>query len=230
MYSNFNQVIGYNSNSIIKTSESESNGQNTEKKLLNSKIYNLNNSLSKFVCVGMSVLDFAPRILIGGQNGFNIILTDEQWKDLQKNQGLVLNYFYSSEAETYPLKIGDIMVYFENINQFPIIRIQKGGSYVRLGKESVDKLFELEEIVEYRIQIIKKQEFQKYFNLFYHYHQQSGDLSTFVYDVINPSQNPNSENVSTMLEMLVLHSKELEKKLKKGNPIKRKYYEEISDY
>lgn len=229
MYNNFNQVVGYDSSSVIKTNESDSNIKNSEK-LVNSKIYYLNNSSSKFVSVGISIIHLTPKILIGGQNGFTVILNEEEWKELKKNQGVMLNYFYSSQADTYPLKIGSVMVYFEKINHFPIIKIQKEGSYVHLGKESVDQLFEIDEIVDYRIQIIKKQEFQKYFNLFYNYHNQSGDFFEFVYNVLKPSENPNSENVSTMLEILILHRKELENKLKKGGTSKRKFYEEICDY
>lgn len=233
MFSNSNQVGAYTSNYSAKTSRSEPNVEI----LLNPKIYYLNNSLSKFVCVGLSISDFKPRIRIGGQNGFNIIINEEEWKELQQNQGVLANYFYSSQADTYPLKIGSVTVNFEKMNfekmnQTPIIKIQKfDGSYVCLGKESVDKLIEVDEIVDYRIQIIKKQEFEKYFSLFQtNTFSNPFNLSENVYNVLNPSQNPNSENVSTMLEMLMLHPKELECKIKNGFSSKRKYYEEIGAY
>ena len=73
MYSDFSQVYGYNSNLNTIVNKNETNNKISEK-LLNSKIYYLNISLSKYVCVGMNI-NFAPSVVIGGQNGFKVIFT-----------------------------------------------------------------------------------------------------------------------------------------------------------
>lgn len=223
MFTSSNQVIQNISN----------NGKSPREKLLNSKTYHLNNSLSKFVSVGLAFNDLTPRIIIGGQQGFQIILHEGDWNTFVSYEGVIANYFYSNVGAE-PLVIGKITVLLEKFNNFNIIKIQDGdANYICLGCESVDKLWALKDLVEYRIQILKKQEFEKYFNLFQRniFNQEIGDVLTNVYDVLNPKQNTNSENVSTMMEMLILYPQELENKLKKSVSSKRKYYyEEVSEF
>ena len=225
MFNNFNQMGG----SVSKPVDSEINDK--YEKLLNSKIYYLNKSSSKYICVGISLSNFTTKISISGQNGFHINLTEEEWYGVEKNEGIIANYFYSAQADTQPLKIGNLTVCFEKLNQNPIIKFFKQESYVVLGKESVDKLMDIKEIVDYRIQMVKKQEFQTYFNMFQHQGNnpvRDIDLFETVYQQLNHHQNTNNENVCTMLEMILLYPGELENKLKRGS--KRKYYEEISNY
>lgn len=230
MFSNFNQVIGYSTSSNNNAaSESVSTKKNSEK-ILNSKLYYLNKSSSKFISVGLSLTDFAPRILIGGYKGFEASFSEEEWKSLQQYQGVIVNYFYC-KVDAHPLKFGNINLYFEKINQIPIIKLQNiDGNCVCLASDTCDKLFEVQEIVDYRIHLLKRQEFDKYFNVFQttNVNQSSSVLLSNVYNILNPSQNTKSENVCTMLEMLTLYPNELEDKLKHIS--KRKYYEEISSY
>ena len=219
MFCNSNQVLSSNENSTKLCDKTE--------KLLNLKIYYLNNSSSKFVGVGIALSDFEPKIVFGGQNGFSVILDEEEWDSFKKNEGLLANYFYSFSADLdAPLKIGNVTICFEKIMNSPVVKILKHEKYVFLGKESIDKLLEVKEILDYRIQMVKKQEFQKYFTVFQHHGYQFGNIFETIYQTLNPSQNPNSENVSTMLELVMLHPNELQSKLKKV--LKRKYYE-ISD-
>lgn len=232
MYNSFDQAGNHPPRSF-KNNESETSVNQCEN-LLNSKIFYLNNSASKFVSVGLSLRDFTPRVIIGGQKGFKIFFNENEWSQLLSNQGIISNYFYSTNTypETQPLKISNFTIYFERTKQCPMIRIQSfEGRYIYLGKESVDKLIELEELVYYRIQLIVSQEFEKYFNTFSHLKFcQSDDFFSNVYNVISPTQNQNSENVSTMMELLIQHPKELENKVKNGVSLKRKYYDEIGDY
>lgn len=223
MYSTYNPVASYS------TKNSECCSENSEK-LLNSKIFYLNNSSSKFVCVGIGLNDFLPQIVIGGQNSFKIFLNEEEWKSLLQYQGVLVNYFSSFDSYTTPVQFGNITIYFEKFNQCPILKIQKnGGQYICLSGNSMEKLWELQEIIDYRIEMIKKQEFQKYFSIFQSTTVRFDLFQSNIYNIINPHQNPNSENVSTMLELLTYYPNELENKLRRNGP-KRKFYEEISDF
>lgn len=228
MFANFNQDVAQSSNINIVTNELN---KKKNEIVINSKTYYLNNSSSKFISVGMNLDDFSPLIQIGGQNGFKISLNEEDWKNLLKHQGVIVNYFYSFNDTLQPLKCDDITIYFEKLNQCPVIKIQKNnGNYVCLGSNTVDTLWEVQDIIDYRIEIIKKQEFSKYFSLFQlNLLNFSDGLLTHIYNILNYKNNTNSENVSTMMELLMLYPKTLEFKIKK-NSSKRKYYEEISDF
>lgn len=204
---------------------------NLYSKLLNSKVYYINNSNSKYVNIGLNICDFKPRILIGGQTGFYIVFTEENWKNFLNQQGILVNYFHSNLIDTSPLHFDDITIYFEKINDTYIIKIQKSdGFYVRLAKETLDKLWDIEELINYRIQMLKNQEFEKYFNLFqmqFEFINPFSDLIESIYKVISPNQSSNSENVSTMLEMLCLYPTTVQDKIMKNG--KKRMYEEISN-
>lgn len=200
--------------------------------LLNSKIFFLNKSSSKFVIVGISNQDFSPKIIIGGKNGFSITLSEESWNSFCNHRGVIENYFCFPQQINEPmLNIDNFKLYFEKVNSLPVIKIKEEYSrYVYLGYESIETLWRLKEVVDYRISIIKKQEFSLYFKVFQtSISIQEGDPIDNIYRILQPNQNPNSENVSTMLEFLILYPEELEKRLKR-NELKRKYYEEIGDF
>jgi hypothetical protein len=220
MFQNYNLSDKVRSESIKKRED-----------LLNSKIYFLNKSSTKFVTVGISIDDFSPKIHISGQNGYKISINEDEWKSLVKYEGVISNYFYSFTSNFSPIKLGNISIYFENYNEIPILKIQKNGEYyVLLSTSSVFKLFEIKDIIDYRLQVFKKQDFVKYFNTF-----QQGlglcneDLLSTVQNVLNYKENTNSENVSTMMEFLFLYPNELEYKFSNGFK-KRKYYEEYSNF
>lgn len=218
----------YSPEPYFTSSESETK---LVEKILNSKICYINNSFSKYVNVGLSIIDFKPRILLGGQNGFHIIFTEENWKKFLGLQGVIANYFHSFLPNTSPIQFDGFTVYFENNNGYFLIKIQSSnGHYIRLAKETVDKLWNIEELINYRITILRKQDFEKYFNLFQIQLELLNPLSNIIetiYNVINPIQNTNSENVSTMLEMVCLYPKELEFKIKNYGS-KKSFYNEIS--
>lgn len=212
------------------SSQSDSVDKKSEK-ILNTKTYFLNKSNSKYISVGIGLNNLEPIIHIGGQNGFLIAISEQEWKQIVNYQGVIANYFYFNVADSKPLKIHDLTIYFEKSSQCSYIRIQKdGGKYVSLGVDSVDTLWQVKELIDYRINIIKKQGFDQYFDVFKSNNfNQVGNVVTDVTKIIDQINNPNSENVSTMLEMLTFYPIELELKLiKRGN--KRKYYEENSDY
>ena len=229
---NYINDLKYQYTSKLKPSTSNSDLKKyPQEKLLNSKLYCLNSSASKFICVGLSLDDLCPKIQFGNQKGYNIIISEEEWRNLLKNQGVIANYFYSTYGDHFPLNIGDVVIYFEKINECPVIKFKKcNGDYIYFSRETIEKLWEIQELIDYRIIILKKQDFEKYFNVFQtSLMNNSMDLLTNVYNVLSPSQNLNSENVSTMLEILVMYPSVLETKLRRSAP-KRKYYEEIGEF
>lgn len=224
---------GYSTKSIWcdaeKISENKNSENNNSDKLLNAKIYYLNKSTSKFISVGIGLNDFLPKITIGGQNGFKVCLNEEEWNNFLNYQGVLVSYFYAFDGDTTPLKIGNITIYFEKYNQHPILKVQNGdGCYVCLGCDSMDKLWEIKEIIDYRIGMIKRQDFVQYFNVLKPNIHHSESMLATIYNVINPKQSRNSENVCTALELLKLYPNELVKKLSYESS-KRRYYEEISE-
>lgn len=219
----FNQYSSQPKNSYPKP---DNNLGKKKEILLNNNLFCLNTS--KYVSVGIGLDNFQPKIKIGSQKGFNIILTEEEWRSLLKHQNDVVNYCYSSANNHAPIKIGDVTIYFETTRQqLLLIKLEKFNDNLYFTKETLDKLWEIQELIDYRIQMLKNQEFEKYVSMIRTKLNPSVDLLTNVYSALNPCQNSNSENVSTMLEMLSMYPNVIESKLRAP---KRKYYEENSEY
>lgn len=220
----FNQYSSEPKNSYPKPDNNL--GKNKEI-LLNNNLFCLNTS--KYVSVGIGLDNFQPKIKIGSQKGFNIILTEEEWRSILKHQNEVINSCYSRDINHTPIKIGDVTIYFETTSQqLLLIKIEKFNDNLYFTKDTLDKFWEIQELIDYRIQMLKNQEFEKYVSMIQTKLNPSVDLFTNVYSALNPSQNTNSENVSTMLEMLSLYPNVIESKLRRAP--KRKYYEENSEY
>ena len=124
-------------------------------------MFSLNHSFSKFGCVGISLNVFNPKLLIGSNKGFKIIFNEEEWKNILKNQGVIVSYLYSSNAHCDPINIGNITISFEKLNDSPIIKLHKFNSdYLYFARDTIEGLFEIQEIIDYKFQIIKSQEFE----------------------------------------------------------------------
>lgn len=205
----------------------------SEEKLLNNKMYGLNKSLSKFICVGISVKDFQPKVEFGSSKGFKIIFNEEEWNLFLEHQGVMANYLTFGNSEYTPINMENLTIYFEKFKDSRVIKLQKYNSdYLYFEKNTMDCLWEIQELINYRIQIIKYQEFEKYFNIFQNsvnINKNFNGLVSDIYDILNPIHNINSENVSTMLEMLIQYPNVLENKLKKRN-LKRKYNDEDGNF
>lgn len=192
--------------------------------LLNSKYINLNKSGSKFLVVGLSVTDFFPKIQVVGAN-VKITLSEEQYRQLQNHTNSLFKFFYGDGTIPQPLDLGGVTVQYDCFDGVKIIKLLKDGKYLCLGKESVYQLNELDEVIHYKIQQLRNQEFENYFMVFYNHNLQFAEnFFNRVHTILDPEKNYNSDNVCTMLEMLYLYPKELEEKIKNGP--RRKYYEE----
>ena len=107
MFQSYNSGVCYSPNNT-GCDDYSANTTFENSKVLNSKIYYLNNSSTKFLIVGLSLSDFSPKIVIGGKNGFSICLSEHQWQNFLEYQGVVANYFHSDKTDSYPIKFSDI--------------------------------------------------------------------------------------------------------------------------
>lgn len=197
--------------------------------VINGKLYNLNNSRTKFVNIGLALdNDYCPCIEIGAKAGVSIILNEDDWKQLLQHQGTISSYFFSIGYFDIPIRFNNFTIYFDKIDDYNIIKIKHDDNrYIYLGCESTCKLWEMIPLIEYRLEMLKKQQFDRYFNGFKsNVLGQQGDLIPNVLHTLAPKQNPHNENVSTMMEMLAIYPDILEYKLKCHN--RRVYYDEIS--
>lgn len=192
--------------------------------LLNSKFINLNKSGSKFLVVGLSVTDLFPKIQVCGGNA-RITLNEDQYRHLQSHINSLFKFFYGDGTIPQPLDLGGVTVQYECFDGVKIVKLLKDSKYLCLGIESVYQLNELDEVILYKLQQLRSQEFENYFMVFYNHNLQFADnFFKRVHTILDPEKNSNSDNVSTMLEMLYLYPKDLEEKIKNGP--RRKYFEE----
>lgn len=193
------------------------------KTIINSKQYSLNKSNTKFVNIGLLVeKNFEPCIEFSGQKQQSVVMSEEDWKILLQYQGVIANYLCSSATYREPIiDLQNITIHFEVINQTPIMKIKKNESYVYMGNETACNLWHQIPLIEYRLNILYKQKFELYFNIFKCSLLEEKNCLQKVYDTLSPEENQNSENVCTMLEFLLINPELMEEKLKP-----KKFYEE----
>lgn len=175
--------------------------------VVNEKTYHLNKSKSKFVTVGLAYdFGFQPCITFSGNKSKTLLLSEYEWKELLQYQGLLTNYFYTQEV-TAPLTTSALTISFENYNDVKYIKLEdRHNSYVCFGIESVCQLWMLLPLIEYRLDMLRKQDFQNYFNCKLNIAvNKNGDIYQQIINVISAASNPDSENVSTMMELLFQH-------------------------
>lgn len=196
--------------------------------VINGKQYHLNNSRTKFVNIGLDLYnDFVPCIELGSKSVGSVILSEEDWKYLLQHQGTITSYFFSNGYFDVPIRFNNLTIYFDKIDEYNVLKIKHDDNrYIYFGCESICKLWDLIPVIDYRIEMLKKQHFDKYYNtLKTNLMKQPGDLLTNVFNDVSPKQNPNNENINTMLELLTVHPNVLEFKLKQ----RKHYYEEIGN-
>lgn len=215
--------------------------------LVNGKAYYLNKSQSKYVTVGLTLSDFSPSLLFGGINCKTIVLSEEDWNSLLKYQDVITNYFDTCNSLLGPIEERNFIITFEKMRDIPIIKFKHNDQHIFLGNQSVFHLWQIIPIIEYRLDILRRQKFNTYFNnLISNIGNHQENILDRVFSAVSSNQNPNSENVSTMLELLHIYPEELKLKFKnssskrryyddellevdlRNSSSKRKYYEEIS--
>lgn len=183
-----------------------------KKIVLNEKKYDLNPSSSKYVSVGIDE-NFDPCVKIGGlKKAYSVLFSELEWKNLLKQQGVITNGLYPNSSDN-PVITETFIIKFENINDKRIINIGKGSEMIYLGYESVYKLWELVPLINYRIDMLKRLDFQGYFSVIRgSAHKFTGDVPQNVMNFVQYEINPNSENVSIILEMCINYPNMVENK------------------
>lgn len=176
--------------------------------LLNEKRYFLNKSRSKYVFIALSYdYGFQPCIALGGNKSNPVVFTEFDWKEFTKYSGILTNYFYST-GHFDPISTTAFTITFESYNDIKYIRVEdRQSNFICFGNESLCQLWQLLPLVDYRTEMLKRQDFQKYFNSQLNgATKKDGDICQQILNTISPSTNPGSENVSTMMELLYQHS------------------------
>lgn len=186
--------------------------------LINSTEYPLNKSNSKFVKIGLCVEnDFEPCIELCGKKNQSVVLSEEDWRDFLQYQGVIANYMVSANLPQESIYLKNMTLHFENFAQLPILKITTDGGLAYLGNETVCRLWEQIPLIDYRLIILQKQKFKNYFYIFKNTLFCQADCLEKIYSTLSPKDNPNSENVCTMLELLLLYPEKLEQKLMERN-------------
>jgi len=178
--------------------------------LINKSTYYLNKSKSKWVSVGFSLeRKYNPIIKIGGiKNNQCIILNEDQWISFLNNEGIMMNFIHSNSLGWQPMQGNGYEIHFVFIKDSRIIKItQEGGNEIFLAGDTINQIMKLAELIKYRFNMLKSQEFVNYYNVFIGgIAAKNGDVLQNVYNIISPLKNLNSVNIYCMLELLNLYS------------------------
>ncbi|CAG9762670.1 unnamed protein product [Ceutorhynchus assimilis] len=185
-------------------------GKHRNGTLIGEKKYYINKSQSKWVSVGFSLeRKYIPVVKLGGyKNKQNVIFDEEQWISFLNNQKNLLSFVYSKSTGWQSLSGNGYEIQFVFIGESRIIKItQDGGNEIFLAGETINELINLVNLIKYSFDLLKSQEFLNYYNrVISMVSNKNGDLNKNVYENISPSTNPNSENDSCVLELLIFYS------------------------
>lgn len=178
--------------------------------LINETVYYINKSKSKWVSVGFSLeRKYIPVIKLGGfKNKQNVTFDEEQWISFLNNQKNMLGFIYSKSTGWQPMSGNGYEIHFVFIGDSRIIKItQDGGNEIFLAGDTINELINLVNLIKYRFDILKSQEFSKYYNIVISsVSAKNGDLNKNVYESISASTNQNSVNVCCVMELLNFYS------------------------
>lgn len=132
--------------------------------LINCSSYPLNKSKSKFVSVGLSSYGgFAPMVQLYGRKADWITFDEAEWKDLLENQGVITNSMCSREDSQHVLHIGTKVFVFHDIGSTRVVTIRSINSEICLAFESVCELWDMIQLIENRIYMLKGQNFSEFY-------------------------------------------------------------------
>lgn len=174
---------------------------------LGERRFYLNNSKCKFVAVSLCY-DFGliPCVQISGNKNDHVVFNEVEWKDFLSYQGLITNYLYTDECPD-PVDAGKFSLDFKQLPFAKVVKISKDNSYVYLAYDTICTLWDLLPLIKYRIDILKRQQFGNYFKILSAgLRNMSGDVVTNTLKLLQPEENPNSENISMIMEFLYLYT------------------------
>ena len=178
--------------------------------LINESRYYLNKSKSKWISIGFSLeKKYIPVVKLGGyKNNQNVIFTEDQWVSFLNQQGIIMGFIHSDSFGWQSMEGNGFQLHFILIKESRVIKItQEGGNCVYLAEDGINEANKLADLIQYRLDLLKSQEFSKYYNILVAgVSSKNGDILQNVYNVISPLKNLNSQNIYCVLELLNLYS------------------------
>uniref|UniRef100_A0A1Y1NK67 Uncharacterized protein n=1 Tax=Photinus pyralis TaxID=7054 RepID=A0A1Y1NK67_PHOPY len=174
--------------------------------LVNQSRYELNNSKSKWVCVGLSVYrQFTPMVRICGSKTAGVSFDKSEWKLFTDNQNLITNYFCSTEGKLLPIKVGFKTITSEVINNTKVIKIVDNGEcdiYMAFG--SLQRLWLLANLITYRLEMLTTLEFDNFYNKIINASaEMTGDYIENIMSIITPLQDLHDQNTAVLMEVVL---------------------------
>jgi hypothetical protein len=214
---NFNQVKSYqsfNKNEVKNVQPNQSTYEFSNKRkgaLICESVFYLNKSNSKWISVGLSLeRNYKPVIKLGGNKNQHAIFNEDQWISFLNNQGIMMSFIYATNNNFGwdPMLGSGYEIHFVFINNSRIIRIiQDGGNEVFLAGETLTEVVNLTNLIKYRFDLLKSQDFSNYYNIIISgISVKQDNIIKRIYDVISPSKNINSINIACILELLQFYS------------------------
>ncbi|CAG9763714.1 unnamed protein product [Ceutorhynchus assimilis] len=160
--------------------------------LISETKYFLNKSKSKWISVGFSLerkYEVITTSYLGGiKNNQHVIFNEDQWISFLNNQGIMLSFVYSNKTGWQVMRGNGFQIHFVYMGAARIVKIsQDGGNEVFLAAETISELSNLVNLVKYRYDMLKFQEFSKYYNILVSdVSLKSGDMMNNLYEIILP--------------------------------------------
>lgn len=173
---------------------------------LGERRYYLNKSKCKFVSIGLSyVNDYIPHIKLSGYKRGEIFFKWSEWSHFLSYQGIITNYLYSHDKPE-SINTEDFSIDFEQFSNIRVIKITKSDGFLYLGYETICKLWELLPLIKYRADMLTRQQFGNYFRVLQRgLRNQGGNVFVNADNILKPEENPNSENLSLVMEFMNLY-------------------------
>lgn len=134
--------------------------------LVGEKIFFLNKSHSKWICIGLLPFrDFEPTLKIVGVKKQCVCFNSKEW-DWLMAETIHLRKYFDYHNGVFPSVKGMNMRLspesFDGVSR--ILKIEKGGEYVYLSYEGLLELWRLKETVECRLAVLKDMEYNRFYN------------------------------------------------------------------
>lgn len=192
---------------VLKSQEesiTEAKNDNSNR-LLNQSIYFVNKSKSKYICIGLlPYATFAPMVEIVGVKNQRVTFDETEWGKLLELQGLIIKYFHTTESEGQTFNIINAKkISFTSIKGNKILKIEDQGSEVYLALETFNELFDLLEVIKYRIELLKNEQFCTFYNnILVGVADIPGDVVKNILNVLSTLKDTNSQTIIIMMELL----------------------------
>lgn len=180
------------------------------------RCYALNRSETKFVSVGLnSHLAFTPVVLIrSSQKNYWVLLREDEWAALLATENIIryrlaelkttVKSEYKSSSHWQLINLGSTTVDCHMYEGTPVVTLRTvDDGRVCLGEDSLQELWSLANLINYRIDILKSLEFGKWYNTLINGAAQSPqDFKRLFEETIAQVRVTNSENNLAILELL----------------------------